>query len=192
MRRVEQIRFLFDAVPDQFRLDTGAHDLTGHTHTSDWRSKRDHLRFLSCLCVRDLNYGVIDREMYIRPARASRMAGIRSVVTSALVTYPEAPAERAAATKSRSLCTVKNMILGPAIFGAQAVGRLQSIENWHRYVNYEHVRIETFCLCDSISSIIYGSNDVKVRGEYSAYPVQNCLMIIRKQHSDPGHTLCLS
>ena len=82
--------------------------------------------------------------------------------------------------------------LGSAVFGAQAVGRLQSIENWHRYINYEHVRIETFCFCDSISSITYGANNVKVRGEYSAYPVQNCLMIIRKQHSDPGHTLCLS
>ena len=81
---------------------------------------------------------------------------------------------------------------GPAIFGAQAVGRLQSIENWHRDINYEHVRFETFCFGDGISSIIYGANDVKVCGEYSAYPVQNCLMIIRKQHSDPGHTLCLS
>ncbi len=82
--------------------------------------------------------------------------------------------------------------LGPAVFGAQAVGRLQSIENWHRYINYEHIRIETFCFYDSISSIIYGAHNVKVRGEYSTHPVQNCLMIIRKQHSDPGHTLRLS
>ena len=55
--------------------------------------------------------------------------------------------------------------LGSAVFGAQAVGRLQSIENWHRYINYEHVRIETFCFCDSISSIIYSANDLKVRVE---------------------------
>src|SRR5271155_1816065 len=52
--------------------------------------------------------------------------------------------------------------LGSAVFGLQALGCLQSVQNRHGYINYQHVRIETFCFCDSVPPIIYGANDVKV------------------------------
>ena len=74
------------------------------------------------------------------PARASRIAKIRSFAMWDLINKPAAPVESAALTKSGSSCTVRKTILASECSPNQILGCVESIHDGHGNVHQNDIR----------------------------------------------------
>ena len=69
--------------------------------------------------------------------------------------------------------------LCPAMGGLQTLCHLQSIQQRHRYIGHENIRIESQNRVDGLTAIRHGINDFKVLGQDCTNLCHQCLMIIR-------------
>jgi hypothetical protein len=121
------------------------------------------------------------------PTSASRIAGIRSVVSRDLTTYAEAPAANAAATKARSAWTDRNTIFGSALGILEPFRGLQSIQHRHGNVGDEYVGVQGQNRSDGLIAILRCADNLKLLAERSANPRDYGLVIIGKHDSNLGH-----
>jgi len=77
--------------------------------------------------------------------------------------------------------------LGSALGVPQTGRSLKPIQDWHRNVDHEHVRVQPANRIDSVFPVCGGVDNLKLRAQFPANLSEKGLVIISKQHSNRGH-----
>lgn len=61
---------------------------------------------------------------------------------------------------------------------------LKSVEDWHRYIDDKHIRIEALHFEYCVPTILDGAHNFEFFTQYQSFPRQNLVMVVGEQYSN--------